>query len=109
MLLSLERAVCSAVFAFSMPASSAVRMVQNANVVGSFFRVPAASHVVSVHPSNSPNGLHNSHTNGAAGGARFKIAVDPPTKAQLGLGEIKGTDPWDPMFPTGPKNRPRRS
>ena len=53
--------------------------VQSANVVGSFFRVPAASHVVSVRSKHFPDGIYNSHTNGAVGGALFQILVRSPT------------------------------
>ena len=52
--------------------------VQSANVVGSFFRVPAASHVVSVRSKHFPDGIYNSHTNGAVGGALFQILVRSP-------------------------------
>ena len=54
--------------------------VQSANVVGSFFRVPAASHVVSVRSKHFPDGIYNSHTNGAVGGALFQILVRSPSR-----------------------------
>ena len=63
--------------------------VQSANVVGSFFRVPAASHVVSVRSKHFPDGIYNSHTNGAVGGALFQILVRSPNPSQPSGAEFK--------------------